>query len=44
MLVRERDRMTERITLLEHHCNALTQYIAVMDRSIAATTAPGVPE
>ncbi len=37
MLVRERDRMSERITLLEHHCQALTQYIAAMDRSIDAT-------
>lgn len=37
MLVRERDRMTERITLLEHHCQALTRYIAAMDRSLDAT-------
>jgi DNA-binding transcriptional MerR regulator len=43
MLVRERDRMTERIALLEHHCKALTQYIAAMDRSIDATTGAGVP-
>jgi len=44
MLVRERDRMTERIALLKHHCHALTQYIAAIDRSIAATTGFGVPE
>ncbi|WP_250034233.1 MerR family transcriptional regulator [Paractinoplanes maris] len=38
LLVRERDRMAERMALLEHHCHALTQYIAAMDRSIDATT------
>ena len=43
MLVRERDRMTERIALLEHHCHALTHYIAAMDRSFDATTGAGVP-
>ncbi|WP_199443569.1 MerR family transcriptional regulator [Umezawaea beigongshangensis] len=43
MLVRERDRMAERVALLEHHRHALTRYIAAMDRSIAATTAPRVP-
>lgn len=43
MLVRERDRMTERIVLLEHHCQALTQYIAAMDRSLAATTETRLP-
>ncbi|GIM96661.1 MerR family transcriptional regulator [Paractinoplanes toevensis] len=43
LLVRERDRMTERIALLEHHCHALTQYIAAMDRSIDATSGPQVP-
>ena len=42
ILVRERDRMTERIALLEHHCQALTQYIAAMDRSLTATTRPHV--
>jgi DNA-binding transcriptional MerR regulator len=43
MLVRERDRMTERIALLEHHSHTLTRYIAAMDRSTAATTGAGVP-
>jgi len=43
MLVRERDQMTERIALLEHHCHALTQYIAAMDRSMNAATGAGVP-
>ena len=40
MLVRERDRMAERIALLEHHRHALTEYIAAMDRSLDATTGP----
>jgi DNA-binding transcriptional MerR regulator len=43
MLVRERDRMTERIALLEHHCHALTRYIAAMDRTVDAPTDPHVP-
>lgn len=43
MLVRERDRMIERIALLEHHSHTLTQYIAAMDRSVAATTVDGIP-
>jgi hypothetical protein len=32
------------MTLLEHHCHALTRYIDAMDRSIAVTTGPGVPK
>ena len=44
MLVRERDRMTERVALLEHHRRALTRYIAAMDRSVDATTETGVPK
>ena len=43
MLVRERDRMTERIALMQHHCQTLTRYIAAMDRSVDATTEAGVP-
>jgi DNA-binding transcriptional MerR regulator len=43
MLVRERDRMTERIALMQHHCQTLTRYIAAMDRSVDATTGAGVP-
>jgi DNA-binding transcriptional MerR regulator len=43
MLVRERDRMTERIALMQHHCQTLTRYIAAMDRSVEATTGAGVP-
>jgi DNA-binding transcriptional MerR regulator len=43
MLVRERDRMIDRIALLEHHSRTLTQYIAAMDRSAAARTGDGVP-
>jgi DNA-binding transcriptional MerR regulator len=33
ILVRERERMAERIALLEHNRAALTRYIAAMDRS-----------
>jgi DNA-binding transcriptional MerR regulator len=33
ILVRERERMTERISLLEHNRAALTRYIEAMDRS-----------
>lgn len=33
MLVRERDRMDERAELLDHHREALTRYIAAMDRA-----------
>ena len=33
ILVRERERMAERIALLEHNRDALTRYIAAMDRS-----------
>lgn len=33
ILVRERERMAERIALLEHNREALTRYIAAMDRS-----------
>lgn len=32
-LVRERERMAERISLLEHNLDALTRYIEAMDRS-----------
>lgn len=33
ILVRERERMAERIALLEHNRDALTRYISAMDRS-----------
>jgi DNA-binding transcriptional MerR regulator len=33
ILVRERERMAERISLLEHNLGALTRYIEAMDRS-----------
>lgn len=33
ILVRERERMAERISLLEHNLDALTRYIEAMDRS-----------
>lgn len=33
ILVHERERMAERIALLEHNRDALTRYIAAMDRS-----------
>jgi DNA-binding transcriptional MerR regulator len=33
ILVRERERMTERISLLEHNRDALTRYIEAMDRA-----------
>lgn len=33
ILVRERERMAQRISLLEHNLDALTRYIEAMDRS-----------